>query len=169
MPFTPLAVVLPEIAERETRSITTLDQGEIAFRHLFSESFCDEPGCDCRRVFIHVFSDDPARPKPRATISWGWEDAQFYHDWARFPLTDDDLEELKGPALARLQPQSEEAPELLESFRLLLQDPDYAARIEAHYELFRATVEAEAQQRQQRRAAVRKWRPSGKKPRRRRG
>ncbi|HJL15155.1 MAG TPA: hypothetical protein RMH99_05840 [Sandaracinaceae bacterium LLY-WYZ-13_1] len=79
MPFVPLHELLPDVAEAETRSITLLDEdGDSLGSDFFFEMFCDEPGCDCRRVFIHVASDDPSESQPRAALAWGWEPDEFY-------------------------------------------------------------------------------------------
>lgn len=141
MPFAPLEDLLPDVARNETRSVLHYEDGEVVRAYLFAESFCNEVGCDCRRVFIQVMSDERGVPQPRATIAWGWEPAAFYRKWASFPLTGEDIEELKGPALPRLTVQSEEAPALLERFRELLEDEAYRARIVRHYEAFRTIVE----------------------------
>ncbi len=144
MPFVPFGNRFPSLARDETRSIQQFEGGlQNGPTHLFLELFCDEAGCDCRRVYVHVISDAPGVPQPRAVISWGWESEGFYRKWASFPLEDADLDELRGPALARMQPQSEDAPELLEQFRMMLADRHYAARIVRHYEQFRASVEEE--------------------------
>ena len=140
MPFVPFHNHAPELAKQETRSTIQMENGEPVRTHLFTESFCNEAGCDCRRVYIQVISDEPGVAQPRATISWGWESDQFYCDWASFPLTRDDLAELRGPALVRLMTRSEEAEDLLAKFRMLLSDASYAARIVSHYETFRAGV-----------------------------
>jgi uncharacterized protein YecA (UPF0149 family) len=91
-----------------------------------------------------VYSSEVDVAQPRANLSWGWEPASFYRAWAGFPLDDDDLAELKGPGLVRLSQQSAEASQLLETFRRLLDDASYAARIVEHYRAFRALVEPTA-------------------------
>ena len=141
MPFVPFASQFPELARQETRSVLNFEEGVQTCAYLFMEMFCDEPGCDCRRVFVQVISDQPGVPQPRATISWGWEPASFYRTWAKFPLDATDLDELRGPALVRLTPQSEEAPELLEQFRVLVKDEAYASRVIRHYAMFRERIE----------------------------
>jgi len=141
MPFTPLGSVLPEIARSETRSLLRVEDGEVRRSYLFSESYCDEPGCDCRRVYFLVFSDEAGAAQPRATLCWGWEPSEFYRTWARSPLDEGDLEELRGPALARLAQQSAEASELLAELRTLLANEAYAERIKRHYHAFRAVVD----------------------------
>ncbi len=141
MPFVSLHQLLPDLAERETRAMHMMDGGpEPARSYLFTELFCDEPGCDCRRVFIQVYSDERGVAQPRATISWGWEPDRFYREWARFPLDDRDLDELRGPGLVRMAPQSKESADLLARFRMLLNDPAYAERIVRHYRAFRELI-----------------------------
>ena len=140
MPYVQLHAVLPDLAKAETRSMTVMEGGEPTGTYHLVEMFCDEPGCDCRRAFIQVFSEDTTVEQPRATISWGWESDDLYRRWASFPLDDDDLEELRGPALVRLNRQSEEAEELLERFRVVIADEAYAERIVRHYQAFRSTI-----------------------------
>ena len=109
--------------------MTTFEAGEPTGTYHLVEMFCDEPGCDCRRAYIQVFSEDRSVVQPRATITWGWESDEVYRRWAGFRLEKGDLEELRGPALARMSRQSEEAEELLERFRAVIGDEAYAARI----------------------------------------
>lgn len=142
MPFVPFANLFPELAREETRSVSKYEAGVATRTHLFTESFCNEPGCDCRRVFILVMSDEVDRPQPRATISWGWEPDSFYRSWASFPLSKADLDELRGPGLVRLTQHGDEAEEILDEFRMLLQNEPYAARIVRHYRMFRAQIES---------------------------
>jgi len=72
MAFAPFHEYSPEIAARETRSITVppgspfgLPAGEYGFL----EMYCNEPGCDCRRVLFYVIARD--RPGVQAVIGWG--------------------------------------------------------------------------------------------------
>ena len=68
----------------------------------FVEMFCNDERCDCRGAFIQVLVDVSPRlgdNRPLATISFGWEDESFYRKWASFPLSNEELAELKGPAL----------------------------------------------------------------------
>lgn len=105
------------------------------------ELFCDEKACDCRRVFVQVFSDEAGVRQPRATLSWGWEPDTFYRKWAGFRLDAADLEELRGPGLVRFAPQSEESAAILARFKTLLADKAYAQRLIRHYRLFREAVD----------------------------
>ncbi len=142
MPFVPFADYFPDLAPSETRSVLTYENGVETEARLFLELFCNERGCDCRRVMIQVYSDRAARREPKTTISWGWEPDAFYRKWAGFPLSKADLDELRGPGLVRLARHDDDAEELLGQFRMLIADQSYAARIVRHYQMVREQVEA---------------------------
>ena len=99
MPFAPFRDRFRDLADRETRTITRLQDsasGLPAGQYAFVEMYCDEPGCDCRRVLFTVM--DTASGCCEAVINFGWEDASFYAAWMR----EDDpdmVAELQGPAL----------------------------------------------------------------------
>ena len=84
MPYVLFRSRFPEIAERETRSVTVFGQpvtGLPAGDYGFLEMFCDEPRCDCRRVFFYVVS--PRRRDPVAVIAYGWRTGGSTRDgWA---------------------------------------------------------------------------------------
>lgn len=149
MPYAAFFERFPEVAAEETRSITVLGDDEHLPRgsYSFLELFCDEDGCDCRRVFINVVRTDQgtgAVRAPLATISFGWEPESFYRSWASFPLANDDLRELKGPALVRLTRQSRYAQVLLDLFGAFVDDDAYVARIVRHYQMYRAAIDTAA-------------------------
>ena len=88
MPFQPFHELFPERAAEETRSITLegversdspLPEGQYGFL----EMFCNERGCDCRRVMFYVVSDYDERKHVKAVIAWGWESRHFYKKWFR--------------------------------------------------------------------------------------
>jgi len=142
MPYRLFHDLFPAVAERETRTLTILpwsNTGLPAGHYAFLEMFCDEPGCDCRRVFFSVLSS--VREEIEAVVAWGWEDPAFYAAW----MKDDDPEVLaspKGPALNLGSPATARAPALLELTRaVLLQDRHYVERIKRHYQLFRQRIE----------------------------
>jgi hypothetical protein len=146
MPFAPLHDLLPEVANTETRRIKVLNgDGLPRGTYIFAEMFCNDERCDCRRAFIQVLPDGNARLRslgPLAIISFGWEAESFYRKWASFPLSNEELREMKGPALATLSPQSEYAAQLLAQFKILVHDGAYVERIARHYKEFRALVDA---------------------------
>ncbi|MFH1008279.1 MAG: hypothetical protein V1800_12390 [Candidatus Latescibacterota bacterium] len=143
MPYQLFHDLLPTIAEAETRTITVFgDQPETGLppgQYVFYEMFCNERGCDCRRVFFHVVSS--FRDGPEAVVAWGWETPEFYAKW----LHDDDpntIAELIGPSLNFGSPETELADGILDLFRnVLLQDETYVDRVKRHYRQFRNKVD----------------------------
>ena len=146
MPYQPFHDLFPEMAEAETRSITVFpDQAEIGLppgQYGFCEMFCNERGCDCRRVFFYVVAS--FREGPQAVIAWGWESPEFYAKW----LHDDDPEmiaELIGPSLNLGSPKTELADGILDLVRdVLLRDKEYIERIQRHYWRFRAKIDGKS-------------------------
>ena len=144
MSFCFLHNFLPELAERETRSFTVLpgkDTGIPTGTYVLMEMFCDEPGCDCRRVFFSVHSTE--RKCMDAVIAWGWEDVEFYSQWMTHGNRED-AEYLKGPSLNVGSPAAEHAPVILGLVQeMLLADQAFAQRIQQHYDLFRRKVDGD--------------------------
>lgn len=145
MPMAPFHLEFRDLAFREMRGIDIMEEsgitGEDAIptgHYAFVESYCDEPGCDCRRAYLSVVPGDWG--EVMATISYGWEEAGFYRHWNGRPWDEDDVREMTGPSLARLSPQSRYAPTLLELFRDVVLDQDYRDRLRRHYELFKDVV-----------------------------
>src|SRR5438552_3138185 len=108
MPMIPFVEKFPELGARETRSVTVknmpgLPDGEYGF----FESYCNETGCDCRRVIILVLRPETGWRKILATISYGWESADFYRKRVG-PFMDP--AETQGPVLDTLNAQSDGSP-----------------------------------------------------------
>lgn len=142
MPYSLFHSRFPEIAEKETRVVTVNDPASFNLptgEYAFVEMFCDEAGCDCRRVFFSVITSHGNDVK--AVIAWGWEDRAFYRKW--LGSNDPDMiKDLKGPILNLTSPQSDIAPALLKLFKnVLLEDDAYIERVKRHYDLFRSTVD----------------------------
>jgi hypothetical protein len=138
MPMTPFMERFPELGARETRSVTVTQRQDLPDgEYGFLEFYCDEPGCDCRRVMIDVLRPETGWSKIWATIGYGWESLDFYRKWggaANDPI------EMKGPYLDPLNPQTKYSPALLNLFRFLLQSTDYVDRLKRHYQMFRDSV-----------------------------
>lgn len=156
MPYAPFHDYLPELAERETRSITLLPGNGFNLPpadYGLVEMFCDEPGCDCRRVIFMVVSS--LTEKPEAYVAYGWESRKFYATW----LGDADpliISEMIGPNLNSMSPCSSHAPALLEVVKeAALNDPEYVARVKRHYALFREKIDGRMN-RQQRRMSLKR-------------
>jgi hypothetical protein len=142
MPMTPFMERFPELAARETRSVTLRDRDDLPNgEYGFIEFYCDEPHCDCRRVMVVVLRPETGW-KFWAAINYGWESVEFYRRWAGAPPSDDSP--WQGPVLDPLTEPTPYAPALLELFKFILQSPGYVPRLQKHYQLFRAAVEEEA-------------------------
>jgi hypothetical protein len=162
MPFVPFYQRFPEIAEEETRVLTILpgaNRGLISGEYVFQEMYCDEPDCDCRRVFFYVTSSKPNVAD--AVITYGWETSSFYAKW----IGDDDpkmLADLTGPCLNLGSPQSRLAPAILEFTKdVLLKDPAYVRRIKRHYQMFREQIDKSKTSKKRRRRILSKGKGFG--------
>lgn len=142
MPYVLFHDHLPVIAERETRTVVIMPNSNCGLppgEYAFLEMFCDEPGCDCRRVFFYVVSS--ISKKLEAVLTYGWESPAFYTKWLRHDDSND-IVQLKGPSLNVGSPQSHLAPLILDLFRIvLLPDTSYIERVKAHYLLFREEID----------------------------
>src|SRR3954471_9420585 len=141
MPFVLFHEFFPEVAKQETRSITVQPGSNLGVppgEYGFMEMFCDEAGCDCRRVMFYVLS--PPRTDVEAVVAWGWENRDFYARW--FGIDDPAMvTELQGPSLNLGSPQARHAGALLRIVKeILLADPAYVERVKRHYTLFREQI-----------------------------
>jgi hypothetical protein len=115
----------PELAERETCTLTTFGQdGLPADTYGLVESYCGDPDCDCQRVMLNVVSKKHPERGYLASICHGF----------------DREDEMAGPFLDPLNPQSELAEALLEHVQFVLLDEDYIARLQRHYAMFKEVV-----------------------------
>ncbi len=139
----------PAIAEKETRSVTVLNNpGLPSDSYGLLESYCNEVDCDCRRVFLSVISEKQERIL--AVIAFGWENKKFYAKW----FGDNDpqtIKELQGPVLNLASLQSKFAPKLLELVSsVVLQDKKYIERLKRHYTMFREDIEKKQENKDER-------------------
>jgi hypothetical protein len=141
MPYEPFHERFPEIAEKETRTLIAINDPDLPDgEYGLVEAYCNEPDCDCRRVFFHVA--DWRTGRILAVIAYGWESKEYYVKW--FGENDPDIiKKLQGPALNLLSHQSELAPVLLQKVKYVLRDRNYLGRIKRHYEMFKETVDDE--------------------------
>lgn len=138
MPYAFFHEYFPELASKETRTFTPLNNPQLPeVKYDLLEMYCDEDDCDCRRVFLSVLSEH--HRDILAIIAYGWESTAFYKKW----MKEDDpevIKQLKGPELNLGSPQSKLAPALLQVVSQILEDQPYVERIKRHYQLFRARI-----------------------------
>lgn len=134
----------PKIAENETRTVTLTESaiGLPAGDYTYFEMFCDERGCDCRRVFLYVVCR-AIQEDPLAVIAYGWETREFYVNW--FGRDDPKhINMLMGPGLNEADRQTKFAYPLLAIFKKwLVPETKYINRIKRHYTKFRTVVDSE--------------------------
>ncbi|MBU0513088.1 MAG: hypothetical protein KJ638_15485 [Chloroflexi bacterium] len=146
MPFESFHARFPQIAEDETRTLIVMNNPGIPEGYYgLIEMYCNESGCDCRRVFFDVYDWD--KKKSNAYIAYGWEDEEFYANWLFYSTAPEDIKELQGPILYPLSPQSKYAPAFLKLVKGVLEvDQRYVDRLKRHYEMFRETLDDEPDQ-----------------------
>jgi len=127
----------PDIAEKETHSITIMGGEEVLPKgeYFFLESYCNDLKCDCRRVFINVLYKD----KILATMGYGWEEVKFYEQW----MGEADMAaDIKGPILELTGPHTEYSEALLKLFKeVIIPDTLFINRLKKHYEMFKKTCQ----------------------------
>jgi len=136
----PFYTHFPDLAARETRTVTMHGQGDIPDgEYGLVEFYCDEPGCDCRRVIFRVVSAPPDM-RTWATINYGWETLAFYTRWMHGDA--EMAAEMQGASLELFGQQSQYSQAFLKLVKVVLQDEAYVRRLQTHYRLFKETVAA---------------------------
>jgi len=120
----PFELLFPEIAHRETRSLTLLGGRNLpGGDYGLLESYCPDPDCDCQRVMLNIISR--SEQKQVATISYGFDRSA----------------QDAGPYLDPLNPQSPSSDALLAVIAKHLEiDRAYVLRLKAHYALIKAAA-----------------------------
>jgi len=144
--------LLPELAMKETRSITLFPRNPYGLppgNYGLVEQYCNEEGCDCRRVLLNVVSD--VTMGSVAVIAYGWESMDFYAKWFGIKKLDikqmdelekDSVKSFKGPCLNLFSSQSKFAPAVMQMvIDCVLKDEKYVDRLKRHYMLFRAIID----------------------------
>ncbi len=139
MHYKPFYAEFPNIAAVQTRTVT-VPAGEQVLpmgQYGFLPSYCVDKKCDCRRAMINVHRPDmDSQAPPLAILSYGWEPRSFYRKWSP-EMPEEMLNWFKGPAVEPMQSQGPYAEELLQLFKTLLEDKEYARRYIRHYVLFK--------------------------------
>src|SRR3989338_254960 len=139
VPFAQLfpGIVLDEIWQVENKDYDSIPRGKL----YFLESYCADPKCDCKRVFLNV------RHAGRilATIGFGWGTENYYRKWyagktekTTDAFTEEIIHDLRGPVLETTGCSSEYSGSLLEYFKSTLEnDAAFVCHIRRHYALFK--------------------------------
>lgn len=121
--------IFPEVARRESYAIQVVKRGQVPPGHyLFREYYCNDPGCDCRRVLLHVTWAEAKRVV--ATINYSFEPTP--------PPFDDEPQIFLDP----INPQSDWSHEFLDIFREeVAVDGPHRDRLLHHYEMWKSVVD----------------------------
>ena len=131
----------PKLIESEFRNIFISDNGLCKYvppgNYAFLEMYCVDANCDCRKVIIHVITDEHF--KTWAILNYGWESEEYYRAWwgknhllyrpmsgvIFDPPTNDPLKQ-----------------EFLKVFTDIIQsDKKYARRLQTHYFMFKEAMQ----------------------------
>lgn len=135
----PFHSFFPELAQREVRCLHVRNDGSgpggvPPDEYCYFEFYCEDPTCDCRRVFLQVISRGQPG-KVFASINYGWEKESFYRK--RMPYAPDAARDVVRGVLDPMNEQSEFADFLLQGFQRFVLDEPYRLRLRRHYRLFR--------------------------------
>jgi hypothetical protein len=132
----PFDIRFEDIAKKETRCIILPEESKYKLprgEYFFVESYCNDPDCDCRRVFLNVVHNNDII----ATIGFGWEPLSHYNGW----MDKEHAKDLKGPVLQTEGTNTKYAKEVLKLFKdFLLEDDIYIKRLKQHYEMFKEHI-----------------------------
>ncbi len=118
MELMPFALLFPEQAAIETRTVTTRGHAQLPDdSYALVEAYCPDAKCDCRRVMINILPKSNPQHGFLASIGFGFDRDR----------------EMAGPFLDPLNTQSWYAEALLSIVERVLEDPAYVARLESHY------------------------------------
>jgi hypothetical protein len=140
----PLHSVLPDLAAREVRFVRigiapagSPNANLLPDEYAFVEYYCDDLGCDCRRVYFEVLAKEQPG-KVFASINFGWERARFYR--RRMPWDQDSAKDIIIGVMDPINAQSEFADYFLQIFRQFVVDEQYRMRLRRHHQFFREAI-----------------------------
>ncbi len=123
-------------AAARVRTLTLAHHAELPDgTYTMVETYCTDPGCDCRKTMIMVHLDR----RHVSTINFGWETAEFYARWYGAPLDARTLAEMKGPSIDLNSPDLVPPGAMLAFFSALL-NARYVEHLRSQYTRFRAAL-----------------------------
>lgn len=122
----PFDHVFTDVAERESRVIQATDRAGTPATFLFREFYCADPGCDCRRVVLHVH----------------WVEEKCIAASINYAFAPSKRRDEPQIYLDPLNPQSEVSEELLALFSEMIgKDRAYRERLIRHYKMWKQVVD----------------------------
>ena len=115
-----------ELARAESRAITAFDPAGTPSTFLFRELYCIDPGCDCRRVVLHVH----------------WVEGRCVAASINYAFEPSRRRDEPQISLDPLNPQSERSMALLALFtELIATDGELRDRLHQHYAMWKRVVD----------------------------
>ena len=135
----PFGMHCEEVALREFRAMIVQENARQipAGEYLFVECYCDDPECDCRRVFIQVYLQPDAK-RIVLSLNYGWESPNYYQNYMVWSAKL--ARQIAAGCLDPLSPRPAYAADFLRLFRKHALDEAYKARLKRHYALFKASL-----------------------------
>ncbi len=134
MEFKPAGEVIGEAHQVRTVSIKQspqLPDGEYSF----IDTYCTDPGCDCRRTMIQVMH----KGKLVSVINYGWESTTFYENWMGSSAKDNPMPNMHGASIDITSPDLVRTDGILALFNALLNDI-WIAKFKRHYDEVKAAL-----------------------------
>ena len=128
MPLAPFYSKFRDLAFEETRTVFLRNHESLPDgTYGFLEFYCNEVGCDCRRVLVQVIRPETGS-RVWALINFGWETPAFYRRWTS--ANPDDADEMATATLDPINPQSRYSNALLRLFSdIVIRDAAYVQRL----------------------------------------
>lgn len=137
MEFVPFSEYFPNIARKETYTWIVPDdsKGIPKGEYLFTEHYCSDKYCDCRKVRLKVVSGHE-QSSILATINYGWRPLPYFQK--RTYGNKNTAAKIRGIYLEPINIQSKHGPLILEQLKTLLANNQlFFDRINRHYHLFK--------------------------------
>ena len=139
MPLQAFDQICPDIARAEMRmcDVPVGLPGVPGGAYFLREYYCNELGCDCRRVLVQFLAAD-GDGSVAASINYGWEKAAYYRKWSSVP---DLWREMAGATLERFAEQGPHARKFLTVFNQIVRNPELVTAFRRHYRLTKEAIE----------------------------
>lgn len=121
-----------DLKSEQLFQISRQNENPVLFK-LF-EFYCPDTDCDCQKVLINFVEVTDQKSFVHATVSYGWESVPFYEEWG---ARKKEALQIKRGYLEPSSPQLEYARDLLDAFRLRVQDPEFLQMLKFHYTMFK--------------------------------
>ena len=111
------------------------EEGLLDGEYHLIESFCSNPDCDCRNVYLRFFTTPP-EAKELAAINYGWGSREYYEE--KSP------DRNAATKMREVHIVDASTPELGHAFlriaKKMLEDANYQRKIKKDYKIFKASL-----------------------------